>query len=196
MYKENCGHQTSCKKTSIGGKMEESLKEVSGQSNGILTFIVVMGLLAAAVLVYKSLKKKKSVDSDRTSNSDECVVSEAMVSWFEKTLQAYAKIYCAYLLEQSRLKNNLSMDEVKSLRDKYGVERISPDLFLEMKFAESFPGADMDALKAMQKAWLDEKHISYHENSMSEAIAREIERNVTPEFQNEFENFVKSMKKN
>lgn len=171
------------------------LNEVSGLSNGALIFVVIIGLLAAALLIYKSIKKKKSVDSDRTSNSDECVVSEAMVSWFGKCLQAYAKNYCAYLLEQNRLKNNLSMDEVKSLRDKYGVERISPDLFLEMKFAESFPSADMDALKAMQKAWLDEKHISYYENSMSETIAQEIERNVTSEFQKEFEDLIKSVNK-
>lgn len=176
--------------------MEKSLNETAGQSNGILAFVVVIGLLAAAVIIYKSLKKKKSVDLVGVGKNDECAVSESMTFWFEEILQTYAKNYCAYLLEQSRLKNNLSMDEVKPLRDKYGVERISPDLFLEMKFAESFPGADMDALKAMQKAWLDKKHISYQENSMSEAIAGEIERSITPEFQKEFNDFVGYMKNN
>lgn len=194
MHAKNQGHKTVVDETSLGENMNNANSMVS-QSNGLLTFIIVAGLFVAAVFAYKLIKKEKRQVYGENQNTSQNMVSEAMIDWFEKTLHDYAIKYSAYLLEKARLKHHLLTDEVKPLIDKYGIEGISPNLHLELEFSKIFPNADMDALKAMQKAWLEKKGISFRENSMTEAIAQEIEKNVIPNFEREFNDFVKTVNK-
>lgn len=194
MCAKNQGHKTIVGETCIGENMNNA-NSIASQSNGLLTFIIVAGLFAAAVFAYKLIKKEKKQEYRASPKTSQNMVSQAMIDWFEKVLHDYAIKYSAYLLEKARLKHHLLTDEVKPLIDKYGIEGISPNLLLELEFAKEFPNADMDALKAMQKAWLDKKEISFNEDSMTEAIAHEIEKNVIPNFEKEFNDFIKTVNK-
>lgn len=125
--------------------------------NGFLIGFIVSAIVFAVVGFFLYNRNKSQLHGSNmnieSSGGDDVYI------WLQNTLASFKKKYIGYLIEQLRLKNHFTYEQLKELQLEYGEIIVVPSLMLYGQFEDKFSNWDM--LEQAEKKWLSQKNINF-----------------------------------